>query len=133
MQALTWPGWPFAARPTADLGAHEAGDGVRRVVRVGYRRDTGPVHHRRTRSSGEQRGITGKAAEPEEAPVLPFAQVRSATAPKCPQLPKLRSRCRVRDMGADLERGGWRAGSGEPSNRRLAEDVGADAVTAREA
>jgi hypothetical protein len=32
-------------------------------------------HHKRTRSSGEQREITVKAAEPEKAAPWPFAQV----------------------------------------------------------
>jgi hypothetical protein len=48
------------------------------------------AHHNRTRSSGEQRGTTVKAAQPDEAVPEPFAQVSARPSPKCPQLPKLR-------------------------------------------
>jgi hypothetical protein len=47
-------------------------------------------HHKRTRSGGEQRGITGKATQPGEAATLPFLQVSARTSRKCSQLPKLR-------------------------------------------
>lgn len=46
-------------------------------------------HHMRTRWSGEQRGITAKASEPDEAPAQPLAQVSSQTDPASSQLPKL--------------------------------------------
>jgi hypothetical protein len=48
-------------------------------------------HHKRTRSSGEQRAITVKAAEPDKAAAQPFAQVSALTGPRMPQLPKLRA------------------------------------------
>lgn len=52
---------------------------------------TASPHHKRTRSSGEQRGITGKAVEPDEAAPRPFAQVSARTGRECSQLPKLRA------------------------------------------
>jgi len=51
----------------------------------------GPPHHNRTRPSGEQRGTTLKATEPDEASTKPFTQFSAPTAHKCPQLPKLRA------------------------------------------
>lgn len=46
-------------------------------------------HHKRTRSSGEQRGTTVKATESDETRYQANAQFSSPTRPKCPQLPKL--------------------------------------------
>ncbi|MEU6068530.1 hypothetical protein ABZ864_29750 [Streptomyces sp. NPDC047082] len=40
------------------------------------------AHHKRTRWSGEQRGITVKAAEPDKAPAQPSDQFSAPTSPK---------------------------------------------------
>jgi hypothetical protein len=45
-------------------------------------------HHNRTRSSGEQRGITVQAATPDGAAPSPFAQVSAPTDRRESQLPK---------------------------------------------
>lgn len=55
--------------------------------RSGHRRP----HHNRARSSGEQRGTTGKAAAPDKAADRPFLQVSPCAGLECPQLPKLRA------------------------------------------
>lgn len=51
-------------------------------------------HHERTRSGGEQRGITVNAARLAGTAQQAFAQVSAQAAPKCPQLPKLMAACR---------------------------------------
>lgn len=53
--------------------------------------ETQRPHHKRTRSSGEQRGTTGKGTRPDEAAARPFTQVSARIGPKSPQLPKLRA------------------------------------------
>lgn len=47
------------------------------------------LHHNRTRSGGEQRGITGNGASAEAGAVLLFAQVSAQADLKCSQLPDL--------------------------------------------
>ena len=42
----------------------------------------------RTRSSGEQRGITGRAAQSDDITIRAFAQVTAQPGPVWPQLPK---------------------------------------------
>ncbi|MDH6435422.1 hypothetical protein M2158_003899 [Streptomyces sp. SAI-144] len=50
------------------------------------------LHHKRTRTSGEPRGSTGKAAESYTAVGRLFGQVSAQTCRKGSQLPKLRAR-----------------------------------------
>lgn len=40
---------------------------------------------------GEQRGITGRAAQSDDFTIRAFAQVSAQLGPRCPQLPKLRA------------------------------------------
>jgi hypothetical protein len=51
--------------------------------------DAAAPHHHRTRSSGEQRGITVKADGTCEVQGQPSMQVSARFSLECPQLPKL--------------------------------------------
>lgn len=51
----------------------------------------GRLHLKRTRTGGEQRGITVRTASPDKAAASSFEQVRTRTGRKRAQLPKLRA------------------------------------------
>lgn len=53
---------------------------------------TTPLHHKRTRCGGEQRGTTVKSTGSCETADQPSIQARAATGQVCPQLPGLMSR-----------------------------------------
>ncbi|GGX27965.1 hypothetical protein GCM10010383_68340 [Streptomyces lomondensis] len=75
-------------------------------------------HHKRTRSSGEQRGITGNMSAADEVTAQPSGQVRAKTGPECSQLPKLRARAVVTGRPFDGNGSVAEAGGGAARHTR---------------
>ena len=80
---------PTARRASGQRHALRNGHALLVVVTSQSSRTTSAPE--RAGTSGEQRGTTVKATEPDEAASQPFAQASGKTGPECSQLPKLRA------------------------------------------